>query len=113
MAVDVAELPLVIPARLLVPVALQVGGIQAELLGQSTTTAGAAVGSARKVPRKRTVAIAPIKPRGFRTMAETIYGPHPAEDLAEAALWTPALASDVLSRHATRSQLWPANKPTG
>jgi Zn-dependent peptidase ImmA (M78 family)/transcriptional regulator with XRE-family HTH domain len=61
--------------------------------------------SARGERLRERVAIAPIKPRGFRAMAETIYGPHPAEDLAEAVLWTPAFAEDVLSRHATGSEL--------
>ena len=67
--------------------------------------------SARGERLRERVAIAPIKPRGFRAMAETIYGPHPAEDLAEAALWTPAFAEDVLSRHATGSEL-PSRRTT-
>ncbi|WP_157245395.1 hypothetical protein [Nonomuraea typhae] len=45
-------------------------------------------------------------------MAETLYGPHPAQGLARSANWTPAFAEDVLSRHATGSELPAAASPT-
>ena len=77
----------------------------ARRLGKSTTRPSLFKQmSARGERLRERVAIASIKPRGSRAMAETIYGPHPAEDLAEAALWTPAFAEDVLSRHATGSR---------
>ncbi|WP_157253234.1 helix-turn-helix domain-containing protein [Nonomuraea typhae] len=61
--------------------------------------------AARGERLRERAAIAPIKPRGFRAMAETLYGPHPAQGLARSANWTPAFAEDVLSRHATGSEL--------
>lgn len=61
--------------------------------------------SARGERLRERAAIAPTKPRGFRAMAETLHGPHPAQGLAESALWTPAFAEDVLARHATGSEL--------
>ncbi|MDF5758632.1 XRE family transcriptional regulator [Spongiactinospora sp. TRM90649] len=61
--------------------------------------------AARGERLRERAAIAPTKPRGFRAMAETLHGPHPAQGLARAANWTPAFAEDVLSRHATGAEL--------
>lgn len=61
--------------------------------------------SARGERLRERAAIAPIKPRGFRAMAETLYGTAPAEGLARMARWTAAFAEDVLDRHATSAEL--------
>lgn len=61
--------------------------------------------AARGERLRERAAIAPTKPRGFRAMAETLYGPHPSQGLARSANWTPAFAEDVLSRHATGAEL--------
>lgn len=61
--------------------------------------------SARGERLRERIAIKPTKPRGFRSMAETLFGPNPASGLAHLARWTPAFAEEVLSRHATASEL--------
>lgn len=61
--------------------------------------------SARGERLRERAAIAPIKPRGFRAMAETLYGPLPSQGLAKSSRWTVAFAEDVLNRHATSSEL--------
>ncbi|TDD54608.1 ImmA/IrrE family metallo-endopeptidase [Nonomuraea terrae] len=61
--------------------------------------------AARGERLRERAAISPTKPRGFRAMAETLFGPHPAQGLARAANWTPAFAEEVLARHATGSEL--------
>jgi Zn-dependent peptidase ImmA (M78 family)/transcriptional regulator with XRE-family HTH domain len=61
--------------------------------------------SARGERLRERAAILPTKPRGFRAMAETLYGIHPAQQLAKDARWTDAFADEVLSRHATSSEL--------
>jgi Zn-dependent peptidase ImmA (M78 family) len=61
--------------------------------------------SARGERLRERAAIAPIKPRGFRAMAETLYGSAPAEGLAKTCRWSMAFAEEVLSRHATSSEL--------
>lgn len=61
--------------------------------------------SARGERLRERVSIVPTKPRGFRSMAETLFGTYPAQGLSAMAHWTPAFAEDVLSRHATGSEL--------
>jgi hypothetical protein len=61
--------------------------------------------SARGERLRERSAIAPIKPRGFRVMAETLHGPAPAAGLSKASQWSVGFAEDVLSRHATSSEL--------
>jgi hypothetical protein len=54
--------------------------------------------------RERTT-IEPVKPRGLRKMAETLYGPAPTQLLAADARWTPSFAETVLALHATNAEL--------
>ncbi len=61
--------------------------------------------SARGERLRERAAIAPIKARGFRAMAETLYGSNPAGELAKTCRWSVAFAEEVLSRHATSSEL--------
>ena len=61
--------------------------------------------SARGERLRERSAIPPIKPRGFRAMAEKLYGSTPAAGLAKASQWSIGFAEDVLSRHATSSEL--------
>lgn len=61
--------------------------------------------SARGERLRERAAIVPIKPRGFRVMAETLYGSTPAGGLAKTCRWSMAFAEEVLSRHATSSEL--------
>ncbi|MET9340281.1 ImmA/IrrE family metallo-endopeptidase [Nonomuraea sp. NPDC003804] len=61
--------------------------------------------SARGERLRERISIKPTKPRGFRSMAETLFGPNPSSGLAAMTNWTPAFAEDVLSRHATGSEL--------
>jgi Zn-dependent peptidase ImmA (M78 family) len=67
--------------------------------------------SARGERLRERAAIAPIKPRGFRAMAEVLYGSAPAEGLAGAARWTTAFAEEVLRRHAIGAEL-PLRRPS-
>jgi Zn-dependent peptidase ImmA (M78 family) len=61
--------------------------------------------SARGERLRERAAIAPVKPRGFRAMAETLYGSAPSGGLAKNCRWSLAFAEDVLSRHATSAEL--------
>ncbi|MEV0589474.1 XRE family transcriptional regulator [Nonomuraea sp. NPDC050310] len=61
--------------------------------------------AARGERLRERASISPVKPRGFRAMAETLFGLHPAPGLAKLANWTPALAEEVLNRHATGAEL--------
>lgn len=61
--------------------------------------------SARGERLRERVAVPAIKPRGFRKMAELLYGPAPARGLAEQAHWTQTFAEDVLDQHASISDL--------
>ena len=61
--------------------------------------------SARGERLRERAAISPIKPRGFRAMAETLYGPTPAAGLDKSCRWSVAFAENVLNRHATSFEL--------
>lgn len=61
--------------------------------------------SARGERLRERAGLAPVKPRAFRKMAETLYGPDPAPGLAGDAGWTVEYAVDVLNRHATIAEL--------
>jgi Zn-dependent peptidase ImmA (M78 family) len=61
--------------------------------------------SARGERLRERVALPPVKPRGFRKMAELLYGLNPASGLAKQASWTITFADDVLSQHAVASEL--------
>ena len=61
--------------------------------------------SARGERLRERVAVPPIKPRGFRAMAEALYGLSPVQGLAQDARWTLAFTEDVLERHATPAEL--------
>ena len=61
--------------------------------------------SARGERLRERAAIAPVKPRGFRKMAETLYGPAPAAGLAREAEWTASYAELVLAQHASAQEL--------
>lgn len=61
--------------------------------------------SARGERLRERAALAPVKPRAFRKMAEILYGPAPAAGLARDARWTLGFAEQVLSHHATAAEL--------
>ncbi len=67
--------------------------------------------SARGERLRERAAIPPVKPRGFRKMAEMLYGPTPAVGLSRDAVWGLAFTEEVLSRHATTEEL-PARRRT-
>jgi Zn-dependent peptidase ImmA (M78 family)/transcriptional regulator with XRE-family HTH domain len=68
--------------------------------------------SARGERLRERVSVPPVKPRGFRKMAEMLFGPSPAAGLGEQANWTPAFTEDVLARHATVSELPVRSSPS-
>jgi Zn-dependent peptidase ImmA (M78 family)/transcriptional regulator with XRE-family HTH domain len=68
--------------------------------------------SARGERLRERVALPPVKPRGFRKMAEVLYGPNPASGLAKQAYWTITFADDVLAQHAIASELPIRPRPT-
>ena len=61
--------------------------------------------SARGERLRERLAIEPVKPRGFRKLAEHLWGPDPVGMLARDADWSESMAADVLSRHATLDEL--------
>jgi Zn-dependent peptidase ImmA (M78 family) len=61
--------------------------------------------SARGERLAERAALAPLKPRAFRKLAEIRYGPAPAGGLARDAHWTLGFAEQVLARHATSAEL--------
>jgi Zn-dependent peptidase ImmA (M78 family)/transcriptional regulator with XRE-family HTH domain len=61
--------------------------------------------SARGERLRERAALAPVKPRAIRKMAEILYGPAPAAGLARDARWTIGYAEQVLSCHATAAEL--------
>jgi Zn-dependent peptidase ImmA (M78 family)/transcriptional regulator with XRE-family HTH domain len=67
--------------------------------------------SARGWTKQEPVQVAVEKPRGFRKMAELLYGPHPEAGLVGDSRWTRELAVAVLDRHARREEL-PAERTT-
>lgn len=68
--------------------------------------------SARGERLRERVSIPAIKPRGFRKMAEVIFGPSPAAGLREQANWTLPFTEDVLAHHASVSELPLRASPT-
>jgi Zn-dependent peptidase ImmA (M78 family)/transcriptional regulator with XRE-family HTH domain len=67
--------------------------------------------SARGERLRERVAIPAVKPRGFRKMAEVLYGLNPASGLAKQAHWTVTFADDVLAHHAAASELPMRTRP--
>lgn len=61
--------------------------------------------SARGERLRERITVPPVKPRGFRKMAETLFGPSPAAGLKDQATWTLGFAESVLAQHATVSDL--------
>jgi len=61
--------------------------------------------SARGERLRERLAVAPQKPRGFRKLAEELWGPSPVPALSTDAQWPETFAADVLSRHATAAEL--------
>lgn len=61
--------------------------------------------SARGERLRERITMPPVKPRGFRKMAETLFGPSPAVGLKEQASWTLPFTESVLAQHAAVSDL--------